>query len=216
MNTFAFDIFISFSIALPAALALVKFPCIEINYYPFVFLIWIGLFNEALSVILVYTIRNNTVNSNIYVLLEFILILYQFYRWDSISLHKFYAFLGIGIIVWFTDNTIINMLTEDNSLFRIFYSFIIVFLSINQMNKIIVYEKRSLLKNTIFLICIAFLAYYGFKAFTEVFMAFHLGFSDIFNRNVLIILYFVNLLSNILYAVAIVCIPTKQEFTLQY
>lgn len=216
MQNFALDILLNHSIIIAAFITVFRLKPIFQSYYPFIFFIWLGLVNETLSLLLIYKFRSNTANSNVYVLFEYCLILLQFYKWQGIKKAKLYVLISAGLLVWTGDNLILNSISTNNSIFRIFYSFIIVFLSIDQISKIIVNERGNLLKNAMFLICIAFLTYYGCKAFIEVFNAFHLGFSDTFNRNIFMILYFANLFSNIVYAIAILCIPTKQEFSLQY
>lgn len=216
MQNFVIDILLNYSVTIAALIAVFRLKPIFQSYYPFILFIWLGLINETLSLLLIYKFRTNTANSNIYVLLEYCLILLQFHKWQGIKRGRLYLMISIGFIAWVTDNLIINSIVDNNSIFRIYYSFIIVFLSIDQISKIIITERGGLLKNTKFLICIAFLTYYGCKAFIEVFNAFHLGFSDMFNRNIFMILYFANLFSNIVYAIAILCIPTKQEFSLQY
>jgi hypothetical protein len=140
----------------------------------------------------------------------------QLYKWNGSAIKRYYFFGAIGLMVWIADNLIINNVSGNNSIFRIFYSFIIAFFSIDLINKLIIYGRRSLIKNSIFLICGTFLIYYSCKAFIEVFNAFHLGLSDQFNRHVFMILYWTNLFSNIIYPIAILCMPAKQEFTMPY
>lgn len=216
MQGFAINVFLSCSILLPAAVAIFRIRFIDHNFYPFIFLVWLGLINEVLSIVLAYTIRNNSTNSNIYTLFEYALILFQFYKWDELTLKRYYFFVVLGLVVWTGDNLIFNSISSDNSVFRIFYSFIIIFFSINQINKTVIYEMRSLIKNASFLISISFLIYYSCKAFMEVFNIYHADESFQFIRNVLMILYVANFLSNINYAIAILCIRLKQEFIMPY
>lgn len=216
MQSFNLNILLGCSVIIPACLMLVRFRTVIKSHVFFILLIWLGLLNDVLSIIFVYTLKTNAVNSNVYVLVEYAIILSLFYKWDNISITKYYFLITTGVLVWIMDNIVINAINEDNALFRIYYSFVIVLLSIDQVNRIIVYEKRSLVKNASFLICLAFLFYYGFKAFVEVFSAFHLGMSPAFWGNILMILSVANLFSNIIYAIAILCIPSREEFSLQY
>lgn len=216
MYNYTISIFLNHSIIIAAIIGVIRFKYVIPGFYPFIFIIWLGLFNESLSLVMIYSIKNNTVNSNVFVLLEYFLILFQFYKWNDNN-KKNYLLLGFfGIIIWIADNFIINSITQNNSLFRILYSFIIIFLSINQVNKILIFEKGILIKNAMFIICITFLFYYGCKAFVETFNGFRLKISHMFLWNLWIALYFVNFIANLLYAIAILCIPTKQEFTLPY
>lgn len=216
MHNFIISVVLNLSVAFPAIIGLTRFRFISSDYYPFIIVICLGLFSELLSIVMVYNTGSNAINSNIFVLLEYGLILFQFYKWNYNSFKKYYVFALLGFTVWCIDNFFINSIIENNSLFRVFYSFVIVFLSIDQLNKIIVNEKNVLFKNAMFAICIGFLFYYTCKAFVEVFNAVHLGLSYNFLWNLWIILYFVNVVSNVIYALAILCIPRKHEFTLPY
>jgi hypothetical protein len=210
------DIVVNYSILIPAVIGVFRFKSITRDYHPFLFIIWLGVINETLSLIFIFTIGSNTFNSNVFVLFEYLLIVYQFYKWNDQATRTYaiLAFLGLG--VWITDNVVINIITHNNSLFRVFYSFIVVFFSIDQINKVIIYERGSLLKNPMFIICITFLLYYGFKAFVESYNMFHLPLSRSLLRDLWIILYFVNGFANLLYALAVLWIPTKVKFILPY
>ena len=216
MYSYSINILLNHSIVIAAVIAIIRFKAIIKSFHPFILFIWLGCINETVSLILIYSARSNAINSNIYVLFEYGILLFQFYKWNDSPFKKYLFFLLTGIAVWCADNVIINELNENNSIFRIFYSFVIAFFSVNQINKIIIYERRSLVSNAEFLICITFLGYYSIKAFVEVSNAFHLALSNLFYRELWMILYFVNFLSNIMYAIAILCIPKKQEFTLPY
>ena len=216
MHNYILAIVLNYSIVITAIAVIMKFKTMLNSYWPFMGIIFLGLINETISLVSIYSAGTNAVNGNIYVLLEFMLIIYQFFKWDSISKRTFFILAITGIIIWVTDNFILSSISQNNSLFRTIYSLIIVFLSINKLNMLIIYENGYLLKNATFIICITFLVYYGCKAFVEAFNALHLG----LNHNILgelwIIMYFVNAVANILYAIAILCIPRKQKFILRY
>ena len=216
MSSFLLEIALNYSILGAAIIGIIRFKSIIPDYYPFIFIIWLGVFNETLSLVLIFTMGRNTVNSNIFVLLEYLLIVYQFYRWNDNGLKKYVILAFLGLAVWSADNLVLNSITHNNSLFRAFYSFLIVFFSIDQVNKLVIYERGPLFKNPMFIICITFLLYYGFKAFVESYNMFHLGLSKTLLRDLWIILYFVNGIANLLYAIAVLWIPTKVKFILPY
>jgi hypothetical protein len=216
MHSFLVSIVINYSIAIPALLAIIRFKHIYRSFYPLVFLIWLVLANESLSIAMVFSTGSNTVNSNLFVLAEFLLLLLQFFSWNTGSRRSYFLAAGFGIAVWITDNLLLNTLSQNNSLFRAFYSFVVLLFSIKQISKILNRNRRNLLKDAVFIICITFLFYYGCKSYIEMMNAFHLGLSRLVLWNLWIIMYFVNAISNILYALAILCIPTRQEFILPY
>jgi hypothetical protein len=66
------------------------------------------------------------------------------------------------------------------------------------------------------LISSAFLLYYGCKLFVEIFHLYHVPFSSLFYQYLWLSLSLINCIANIVYAIAILCIPTRQELTLLY
>lgn len=216
MHGFLLNIFLNYSILIAAVIAAIRFKTINKDFRLFIWLIWFGLFNETLSLVLIYANGYNTINSNIYVLFESSIIFYQFYAWQTISLRTGYSLFFLALVIWVSDNLIWHSLAGNNSLFRIMYSFVIVVCSIRELYLQVTGERFGLLKNPVFLICTAFLLYYSCKTFVEVFNAFHLGFSQTFNRQLFTILYVADCISNILYAIALLCIPRKQIFIMQY
>ena len=179
-------------------------------------MIWLGLLNESMSLAFIFKGTSNTVNSNIFVLLEFLLILFQFYKWNKGNAAKYYLVAFVGILVWVTDNFLLNSIQQNNSVFRVFYSFAALLFSIDQVNRVIIFENSYLKKNAVLLICVTFIFYYGFKACVESFNMFHVGVSRNFLEKLWLILYFVNFITNLLLALAVLWIPTKRKIILHY
>lgn len=216
MHHYIYSIVLNYTIVIAAIAGIIRFKYILSDVYPFLFIIFVGTINELISTARIHNMGSNAINSNVYVLLEYLLVMYQFFKWDLFTLRSFALLAAAGLVMWLTDNFVLNTIVQNNSLFRSFYSFVIVILSTNQLSKLLVYERGPLFKNATFIICITFLIYYGCKAFVEAFNAFHIGFSYDLLWNLWIILYFVNAIANILYAIAILCIPRKREFILPY
>jgi hypothetical protein len=122
----------------------------------------------------------------------------------------------LGLSIWIADNFFINHISDNNSLFRVSYSFVIVFFSIDLFNRVLIFDSGPVLKNALFLIAISFLVYYGLKAFVESFNVFHLGLSTELLKILWKILYFVNVFTNLLFTTAILCMPTRRKFTMVY
>lgn len=216
MHHYILALVLSYSVLFGAIAGIIRFKYIIRDFYPFLFVIFLGAVNELISTVRIYNVGTNAINGNVYVLVEYLLIIYQFFKWDLFRRRFLFFLAAAGIFIWATDNFILNSIVQNNSLFRTFYSLVIVMLSTNELSKLLVYERGPLIKNATFLICITFLFYYGCKAFVEAFNAFHLGFSHNLLWNLWIILYFVNAIANLLYAIAILWIPRKREFILPY
>ncbi len=213
MSDFVWTSVLHYSIWIPAILALVRFRSVIVNFYPFLLLIWLGALNEIFSVFIVLNSGSNAISSNIYVLLEYCLILLQFYKWNESAFRKFLLLGLLGVSIWTVDNLMIHNLERNNSVFRVYYSFIIIFLSIDRTSKIVIFEKGSLLKNATFGLCIVFGFYFTFKAFVESFNMFSMGLSTELLQNLMKLMSFVNFISNLLYALVILWIPKNRNYT---
>jgi len=208
----------NYNVVIAAIIGLVRFKVILKSYRPFVYFNCVAILNELVSWYTAKTFRNNAVNSNIYVLIEFVLLLWLFKNWGEHQRKiKFYVFLFVAAsIVWTIDSFIYHPITQFSSVYRIFYSFILIFLSIDQLNYIITTERKNVLKNARFIICSAFIIYYSYKAIWETFYMIELSFKESLYVNIMYILIFVNFFLNLVYALATLWIPTKQKFTQPY
>ncbi|MFL5772525.1 MAG: hypothetical protein ACJ75F_05165, partial [Flavisolibacter sp.] len=99
--------------------------------------------------------------------------------------------------------------------FAIVYAFPVVLLSVSTINKLLMQEKE-ILRSPVFLICIGLLIFYTFNVIIEVFYIYGLKLSDYVTGRIYDILSCVNLLCNLIYAVAILCLRKKQAYTLQF
>ncbi len=207
-----------FSVLFAAITGAVRYRRILPAFRPFVILMWLAAANELMSIICVRLFHQNTVNGNVYVLIEYAAILILFMRWNEQEQRRsvYALLLLLGLAVWITDNIIWHSVFTFSSLFRIVYSFIVVYLSIDKLNEVIFRERTNLFRNAQFIICLSFIFYYTYKATYETFFLLQMNMSNSFYINTFMILVFVNLFTNLVYAWAMLCIPTKQKFILPY
>lgn len=216
---FLFSLISGYSIIIAGIIGLIRFKAIPAAYQPFVYMIWLALTNEVLSSILISSRYNSNINGNVYVLAEALLFVWLFYMWGSLREKAWHlpALCGALLLTWLYDNFIWHRIITSNSLFRICYSFVLVFLAINYLNKMIISERGNLLLNARFLICAGICVLYSYTAFLEVFyLLIPLKRNDPFQNKVFLILDFVNLFVTLIYALAALCIPSKQKFTQLY
>jgi hypothetical protein len=205
------------SIVIPLLISFFRLSDVDRNYYPLMFMIWLGALNEIASYFLIRNGIGNMASSNIYVLFDAALIYLQFYCWKVFSSKKYFLLLlGITGITWIIDNGFLTKMREYCSYFGMLYSFFAVIIAILMVNKIIVTEKRSLFKNAIFLFCTGIIIFYTYDVLVEIFWIYGLNKSATFQNGIYIILDYVNIFTNIIYAIAILWIPKKQEFIPQY
>ena len=206
----------SFSIGIAVIVALFKNRAVLKSFRPFIYLVSAGFLNEMLSLYLILNHHQNAVNGNIYVLLEFLLILWLFKNWEVQKKAPLIYLAVITVIIWIFDTLILNSINHFSSIYRIFYSFVVIYLSINQMNWIIVNERKNIIKDSKFILCTAFIIFFAYKALLETFFLIELKLSNHFYHSLFIILTFLNLVINLVYALAALWMPTKQRFTLPY
>jgi hypothetical protein len=206
------------SIAIGAIIGCIRFRRIHPSYYPFLFIIWTGTINEIISTCLVLSGYYNIANFNIYNLVESLLATWLFYRWRLFDERpKFYHTLLLTFsISWLLDIIFISGFSHFNSYFRIFYSFILILMSINMINRMLFKERNNFLRNPIFLICSGFIIFYTLTVLTEAFFVYGLKLSLAFQANINNILMSANLFCNLIYALAILWMPRRQAFSLQY
>ena len=204
---------------IPAIIGWVRFQKISPAFLPFLILTWVGAVNELLNFTLVIGFKQyNIINTNLYQLTEALLILWQFRRWRLFPSDRAYLSLFVSFVLFFIIENLVNskIYLGFNSYFHIFYSFVIVLLSINMMNHILMKERGFLLKNPIFITCCVFVIIFTYTVLVETFWAYGLSMSRAFRVELQNIFVIINLLCNIIYTLAIVWMPKRQAFTLQY
>jgi len=216
--TYHTTLIFSLSILVASLIGWVRFRKIDPAYYPFLYCLWIGALNEVISYILVTNHQSTALNNNIYALLEPLLLLWLFKNWGSFNRvpSLFIALLILFPLLWIIDNFVLSTVTRFTFYYRIFYSFIIVLLSVHAINGLILTERKNILKNSIFLLCIGFVIYYTFSVLVQVFWLYGLNVSREFTIKVVIILLAINLFANLIYALAVLWMPTRRRFTLPY
>ena len=213
---FILAVIISFSIFIAGVVAIVRYKQIHKSYYPFIYFIWIGCFNEMVSFYLATNGYYTYINSNIYVLAESILIIYYF-RGSNVFKKKsafFLLIISVLVTMWIYENLIGLNITTLRGYFRISYSAIIVLLSITHINSIIASIRQNIFKNADFLICASFIIYFTYKILVEAFWLYGLNSSKTFQLGIYDIMAYINLFINLTYALAILWMPRKQLFTM--
>lgn len=206
------------SILLPLIAGLIRLRRIDRRYQPFFILILVGVLTEVISFILIMPMhRSNLIPVNIYILVEWVLIAWQFHEWGFLSQRRrtFYALLAFTVGLWMVENLVFHGITQIVPYFRFFYYFLIVLLSVNEINFMITHYNRNLFGNPKFLICIGFIIYFIYMiVYYWAFEVSRFGDKDISIRITLLMAY-VNALTNIIYAIAFLLIPAPQKFTLK-
>ena len=206
---FSFISVSAFSLLIPAIIGFIKFRTIDKTYYPFLFLIEIGCFNEILSYVLIQNHHHTLLNNNIYALFESLLIVWFFRKLNVFKKSQiiYVSILTIFIFSWILQILQLNTLDNVYLYFRILYSIIIVFLSIYTINSILINESNSIIRNPAFIICTGFVIYFTYYAIMNSFWLYGLTKSVEFVKFIIKILAYINLFCNLIYAFALIWIP---------
>lgn len=206
---------ISLTVAFPAIAGLIRFRKINSNYYPFLFYIFVSLLNELLVGLVLnhYSKETRTINWQLFNLFEGTILLIQFYYWKLFERNKTLFLIVLSILTagWIIENFIFSTIHAFNPVYLISCSFIIVLLSIQNINHIIVNQNQSpLTRNAMFIICVALVVYFIYNIFVFTLMAKGInGMGKAFKLQVFEIKVYINALTNLLFGLAVCLIPGK-------
>lgn len=204
----------NFSIFLPGILALFSFRKIERRYYPFIYCLWIGCANETLSLWLILHKQHSLVNSNIYVLLEAVLLTWFFKAAGILNTRqKFTWMVLLLLLTWMAENFLFSTIKANSTYFRIFASVLIVGLSVQLISSQVFDSRQNILLNPQFILCSCFIIYFGFKAMLQSFAIYGWTRDVNFLLKIYSIMLYINLGVNLLYMLAVLWMPRKVSFT---
>lgn len=210
---------LSLSIGFAVIIGIVRFRRIDPSYYPFIYNIIVVLVVEVLNRILTVTGHPNAfiLVLNIFSYIDFFLFLWLFHNWGLFNRKKstFISIAVVFFIIWLLNNILVSGFIRHNLFFFIVYSFALIFFSVNTFNKAVVHERSSIFRNPKFWVCLGIIIFYSFfiVVVTTGLSLFMHNVSKEFRRGLWSISVYSNLLVNLLYAVAVIWIPRKKNFT---
>lgn len=215
--SFSLNVIFSLTIGIGAIISWIRFNKTDPAFFPFTLLLTTGLINEIAGIWLVYLGYSNAICYNLFLLAESLLITWQFRKWGLFDnkATNYYFLQSAYICGW----TIECVLSDENRLFNSYFiighSIIIVMMSIIQINRMLFSVSRHLLKNPIFLISMGMSIYFTYTVIVEAFWVYGLNQSISFRLGIYEILSYINLFTNLLFAIATLCIPLKRQYIMQ-
>jgi hypothetical protein len=213
---------ISLGICFAVIFGIVRFRKIDPAYYPFIYVLGAALITEILCrIITLYgSLEGFNIIVNIFSIVDFCLFTWLFHNWGLFNRNKsiFIAIIASFVVAWLCIHLIKYQFIETGFYFFILYSFALIFFGVTSFNKVIVNERKSIFRNAKFWICLGVIIFYSFFIIFCVTRAslFIGGVSEMFERKLHEINVYSNLLVNILYAVAVLWIPRKKNFTTRF
>jgi len=218
MDKFLLNFLFSITIAIPAIIGLYRYQQIDERYRPFIWICCLLTISELLMFVLINMHIYTFLGYNLAIPIVCFLYLLLFKRWGLFVGKKYWlpVLFAILIFIWIADHFVIhgNRLNTRTTYFRVCYSFTLVILSVNTINRLIISEKKNLLKNSRFLICIGLVVYFTYRIIVDAFslkgmsQPFLMQLGD-FNRYLLVGL-------NLIFALAALWIPAKKNYTIQF
>jgi hypothetical protein len=200
-------------------MAWARFKKIGSTFYPFLYFIWLGCLNEISSIIVTHMGYYSIVNFNLGILFESCFLLLLFKKWHLFDRHEkiYRGFFLFYIIAWLSEMIFIAKISLTyGSYYRILFSFITVLMSITIINFLLMKERKTLWKNSMFIICCAYVIYYSIAVLSEAFFAYGFKISNSLATYINYIMVLTNFFCNLIFALAILWMPKKQAFALQY
>jgi hypothetical protein len=210
---------ISLSILFAVIIGIARFKKIDKAWYPFIYRVCLVLLVEILRRFFIVRQDTHTASAilNIFSFFDFYLLTLFFNNWGLFGNGKkmFNVILIIFGLAWIVITFFISGFTAANLYFRILYSFALVFFSVSMLNGLIVRERGNILKNPLFLVCVGIIIFFTLFILVCVtqLSLFRQNVSRGFRQNLQEIISYTNLFVNLIYALALLWIPRKKNFT---
>ncbi|HKH62583.1 MAG TPA: hypothetical protein VKA49_17190 [Flavitalea sp.] len=203
----------SLSILFPVVAGVMRYKNADTSFRPFLYLIFISLFNELLVGLCLADLSREiqTLNWKIFNLIQWVLLLLQFHYWGRLKKYKylFTIILVVSLAGFVFEDFIHSSIYAFNPVFLISYSFVIVILSINTINSTVAEQNQSLNKNGLFFICIGLVIFFIYTIIVFLFLALDIKTETLLMRKIFNIHVYVNTITNLIYAVGIYYIPVS-------
>lgn len=205
---------LSLSVLFPFLSGLLRWRVISQRYCPLFILFGLALFVELVTRYVI-TLTSKSSGSipvnNLYVLVESILIPLQFVVWGYMyrKLNAFYIIAGILVLGWMAEHLLLGDITRLHPYFRMFYSLLIVLLSINTINYLVIQEERNLDRHPVFIICTGFIIFFTYQLVYEGIYNIVSNLESIDTGKLNTAFSIINAVCNTLYGIAFLLVPAR-------
>lgn len=208
----------AFSLTIPFIISLIRYKKLDEKYSPFIWVIWFGMTTEIASILLIKYGYSNNWLTNIYTLVETTLLFELFRRWQLLGQHRWFYLTLLGLVIsgWIVEWYIRGSIYPPFSIFNIYSRFAIVLIAVQGINAVLFKEPTDVLKNPVFLLGIGFVLFFTLEILIEIFWSYGLTKSRLFRWSIYEIFDFVNLITNFIYAYAILWIPLSRRYLFQF
>lgn len=205
---------LAFTVLFPLIAGIVRFAKIDESYHPFLLLLLMAFTSEVISFICKIALKSTPeITINLYSLIECMILLFQFHVWGFLKAKRalFYCMAAFFGLIWVAENIILDNIVQFTLFFNACYSFVLVLLSINQINQIIIQGTQQLFKNAKFILCLGFIIYFLYELIYDA--AYFVSYdNDVAAAAKVINMFnYMNAFVNLIYGVAVLLIPKKKN-----
>ena len=174
-----------------------------------------GFLNELITDFSIYFFQNNAPNSNLYVFLSSLIVLYQLDIWSIKKPSKIITNLTLSILVlsWVIENFFIYSIWRFNTLNNVLFYFVIIIFSIKILAQDLFAQLPAKSAKVIFTLSVIFLLQYTVSLIVEVFWIYGINSSSLFITRIYWIISYMSLVVNLMYIIAVLWIPEKRELS---
>lgn len=196
----------------PFLTGLLRWRIISRRYYPLFILFSLALLVELVNGYAITSKNSGWIPvNNLYVLVESIFIPLQFVVWGYMcrKLNAFYIIAGILVLGWMAEHLLLGDITRLHPYFRMFYSLMIVLLSINTINYLVIQEESNLVRHPVFIICTGFIIFFTYQLVYEGIYNIVSDLKSIDTSKLNTAFSIINAVCNILYGIAFLLVPAR-------
>lgn len=154
-----------------AGYAIIRYRKIAPIYLPFVWYNIMAGLNEATSFYTVFVLRNNAVNSNMFMFVEFFLLMLTMKKLGAFNRNStLFIFLIIAVSAgWIFEYIVQKKLATFDGYFHAYEAFVISLTAVHLLNIQLTTLRGRFFENPVFIMCIAFILYFSISVLTEIF-----------------------------------------------
>jgi hypothetical protein len=210
---------LSLSIAVTVIIGVIRYKVIDPSYYPFFYLAGIALLVEIVSFMLVKNKMYEVVLvvRNIFYFIEFFFYTWLFHAWGLFNFKRnvFWLITFVFFFCWTVFIFFEGGLTKPGHYFPVVYAIALLFFAVTTFNKFVIQDRGPIFKNPKFWILTGVIIFFSFYLLIESanLSVFGKNASIVFRRGLYSIVSYTNLIVNLMFATAALCIPRKKNFT---
>jgi len=204
--------FLSLSVLFPFLIGVLRWRVIRHRYYPLFIVFCLALLVELITR---YALTSKNMawvpGNNIYILAESILIPLQFIVWGYMHNKRKALFIVTGLLIlgWIAEHLVLGHIDRLYPYFRMCYSLLIVLLSINMLNYLVIHEERNLSRHPVFIICTGFIIFFTYQLVYEGIYHVVSNLESINTSKLNTAFSIINAACNILYGIAFLLVPSR-------